>query len=378
MSQLPPHRTLARLASVLSKRLVFAKVNADLTTAEISHNWAHLLPREPLDVGIPITYLTVFADAQEALQDILAGRLAEFVLEDVNDETAEGVRYLTYSVHPFDPHAPEHGLLLMVEEVTPVSQLKQRIVQERNELRLVRLELDKSNEHLRRLNELKSLFLAFAAHDLRTPLAAIRAYADLLLRPSGVDDRTNQYLRIIIGQTNFLDKLVQDVLDVEAIRQGQLRVELSRQDLGALLHTAVTAALPVAESHQVNLHLSLPIQPIWANVDGKRIQQIIHNLISNSVRYTDRNGEIEVSLRLDTAETCLITVQDTGDGITPERLPYLFKLSYELPESEKLQRGTGIGLYLVEMLTQLQGGTVEVASTLGQGTVFSLRLPAEG
>ncbi|MBK8429802.1 MAG: HAMP domain-containing histidine kinase [Chloroflexi bacterium] len=375
MSQLPPHKTLARLASVLSKRLVFAKINADLTTAEISHNWAHLLPREPLDVGIPITFLTVFADAQEALQDVLAGRLAEFVLEDVNDETAEGVRYLTYSVHPFDPHEPEQGLLLMVEEVTPVSQLKQKIVQERNELRLVRIELDRSNENLRRVSELKSLFLALAAHDLRTPLTAIRGYADLVLRQQTADNRTSQYLRTIINQTDFLDKLVQDVLDLEAIRQGQLRVELSRQDLGAILHTAVTAALPVAESQQVNLYLSLPVQPIWAKVDGKRIQQIVHNLISNSVRYTDRAGEIEVALHLDTAATCLITVRDTGDGITPERLPYLFKLSYELPESEKQQRGTGIGLYLVQMLTQLHGGTVSVNSIVGEGTTFAVQLP---
>jgi signal transduction histidine kinase len=110
-------------------------------------------------------------------------------------------------------------------------------------------------------------------------------------------------------------------------------------------------------------------------VDGKRIQQIIHNLISSSVRYTERGGEIEIELRLDTAAACLITVRDTGDGIAPERLPYLFKLSYELPESERKQRGTGIGLYLVQMLTQLHGGTIAVQSIVGEGTTFVVQLP---
>jgi signal transduction histidine kinase len=375
MSPLPPHHTLARLASVLSERLTFAKIGADLITAEVSHNWAHLLPHEPLRVGMPITHLTVLSHSEDILADLLAGRLPEFVVQDVNEETAEGTYYLTYTLYPFNPNEPSEGLLLLVEEVTNLSALKQKIVQERNELRLVQSQLSRANQDLLRLNELKSLFLSFAAHDLRTPLTSIRGYADLVLRQQSPENRSVQYLRVILAQSYLLERLCQDILDLEAIRQGRLRLEPRPTDLGHLLHQAVAALLPLAEAKGIMLHLSLPVQPVVAQVDGNRIEQILHNLISNSTRFTHSKGEIRVGLNQETADTCALTVSDTGQGIPPERLPHLFKLAYELPHSEKERRGTGLGLYLVHTLTEQHGGTVRVASELGRGTTFTLRLP---
>ena len=375
MSSLPPHQTLARLASVLTTRLTFARIDSQLVTAEVSHNWGNLLPHDPLAVGDPLTKLAVFQHSETVLADLLAGVLPEFAVADVNEETAEGVRYLTYALYPFHPTQPAQGLLLIVEDVTNLSTLKQKAVQERNELRLVRSQLSRANEDLHRLNELKSIFLSLAAHDIRTPITAIRGYADLLLRQQPPHSRSIPYLKVIHTQTVLLERLAQDILDLEAIRQGQLRLDRRPAELNHLLHESVSALLPLAEDRHIALHLSLPVQPVWAQVDSGRIHQILHNLISNSVRHTPPKGEIRVDLSQETAASCALTISDTGIGIAPERLPYLFKLSYQLPASEKVHRSTGLGLYLVQNLVQQHGGSVAVASQLGQGTTFTVRLP---
>ena len=223
-------------------------------------------------------------------------------------------------------------------------------------------------------SQAKDEFLAMLGHELRNPLGAISSAITVLGRPSA-PEHDRHAREVIARQTEHLSRLVADLLDVTRGTLG--KIELARASID--LTAAVRRCLATLDSTaQLSQHVvSFDGEPVWIEADSVRLEQIVMNLLSNSIKFTPQGGAIAVSVRRERDEAVL-RVADEGAGIAPELLPSVFDLFVQ--GERNLERGTGglgVGLNLVRRLVELHGGRVEAASQgLGRGSVFTVRLPA--
>jgi CheY-like chemotaxis protein/nitrogen-specific signal transduction histidine kinase len=224
----------------------------------------------------------------------------------------------------------------------------------------------------------KDEFLAMVSHELRTPLGAILIWTQLLRgerRDAAGDERA---LDMIERSTKSLAQIIDDLLDVSRIVAGKLRVERQPVDVGAVVVAAVESARLGAASRGVALEVKVPggLPPVSG--DPARLQQIAANLISNAVKFTPRDGRVDVTLVRDGADVRL-AVKDTGVGIEPEFLPHVFeRFSQADATSTRRYKGLGLGLSIARHLVERHRGTIEAASQgTGQGTTFTVTLPLQ-
>jgi signal transduction histidine kinase/ActR/RegA family two-component response regulator len=225
-------------------------------------------------------------------------------------------------------------------------------------------------------NKAKDEFLAIVSHELRTPLGAILIWTQLL-RQEAVDPGTvERALGIIERSTKSLAQLLDDLLDVSRIVSGKIRLERRPVDLPSVLQVAVEAAQPAAEQKGVRIEciLERPLAPVSG--DPNRLQQIAGNLLSNAIKFTPSGGRIEVRLER-TGPSAQIKVIDTGMGIRPDFLPYIFEHFRQADTtSTRENKGLGLGLAIARHLVELHGGAIEAESAgEGQGASFSITLP---
>jgi signal transduction histidine kinase/CheY-like chemotaxis protein len=226
-------------------------------------------------------------------------------------------------------------------------------------------------------NEFKSRFLAIMSHELRTPLNAILGFTQLLDRGVGGDLSTVQRRHVngVVRSAEHLLALVNDVLDLSAIRAGRLTLRRGPVSLADAAESARLTVAPLAGQREIRLTIGVPagLPPVMG--DSVRIQQILFNLLSNGIKFTDRGGAVTLRAARDGAAVRL-SVQDTGIGIKPEDMGRLFK-EFERLEDTRLDRaeGTGLGLSLTRHLVELHGGRIEVESAPGRGTEFAVWLP---
>lgn len=292
-------------------------------------------------------------------------------------------RYLDLELHRLDTDQPDLGLLLIIRDTSDVGTLEQALVQERNELRLARAQLANANRDLERLDQLKSIFLAMAAHDIRTPLVVIRGYAELLLQL--VDDTESaeikreeliQYLNTISVQADWLGNLIENIQGLDQIENEQLVLHKAPTDLGAIVIKTVEMLQATTQLNEQTLRHDIPEQAVIVNGDPRRLQQILHNLIGNAVKYTQRKGTIQVTLQQEKS-AALLSVHDNGHGMQPEQMAHIFDLYYRTADAQRSPvKGTGLGLYIVKTLVDAHHGTINVESAPGAGTRFDVRLPA--
>jgi PAS domain S-box-containing protein len=236
--------------------------------------------------------------------------------------------------------------------------------------------LKEAEEALKVADRRKDEFLATLAHELRNPLAPIRNAVELLRRAKWDHALMEQARNIMERQLAQLVRLVDDLLDVSRITTGKLELRKERVELAALLPNAVeeTRALMEAKSHE--LTVMLPEQPIHLQVDPARIAQVLSNLLHNAAKYTEQGGHIRLTAERQ-GEEAVISVQDSGIGISAEHLPQIFEIfSQVVPALDRSTGGLGIGLALVKRLIQLHGGSIAVHSDgSGRGSQFVVRLP---
>jgi len=228
----------------------------------------------------------------------------------------------------------------------------------------------------------KDEFLAMLGHELRNPLGAI-VNAALLLRMhsnrnrlQGIEDPVvHQSVNIIERQVGQLAHLVDDLLEVSRITTGRIQLHQERIALAGVINNSVATVRALIDQRKHELTISLPTQAIWLVADAARLEQVVVNLLTNAAKYTDLEGHIWLTVQQEGAEAVL-RVQDTGVGIAPEILPRIFDLFTQAERTlDRSQGGLGIGLALVQRLVEMQGGTVEASSTLGQGSEFVVRFP---
>ncbi len=254
-------------------------------------------------------------------------------------------------------------------------------VRYQGELRELGVAFNRMTEELARADELRRSMTADVAHELRTPLSVIRGKLEGVL--DGVYPATPEHLEPILEETNLLTHLVEDLRLLALAEAGQLRLEKRRTDVGDLLGDAYVNFSPQAADRGVTLALDLPVELPRVDADPRRIAQVLGNLLTNALRHTPQGGHVTLSAALvapvegDGEGVVEVRVADTGTGILPENLPYIFERFWRGEKSRsRAGGGTGLGLAIARQLVEMHGGTIGVESVPGQGSVFRFTLPA--
>lgn len=248
-------------------------------------------------------------------------------------------------------------------------------------LELSRLQT-KVEEAVREADRRKDEFLATLSHELRNPLAPLRNSLYVLRKKAQADKgpaSEDAIYQMMERQLTHLVRLVDDLMEVSRISRGVLELRKTRVDVETVVRNAVEASGPLIEAAGHQLHLSLPSQPVWLDGDSVRLAQVLGNLLNNAARYTDRGGQIWLQARLED-RAVIISVRDSGIGISPAVLPTLFQMFARGEHSaERGQDGLGIGLALARRLAEMHGGSLQARSEgPGKGSEFILRLPPAG
>jgi signal transduction histidine kinase len=228
---------------------------------------------------------------------------------------------------------------------------------------------------LREADRRKDEFLATLSHELRNPLAPIRAAVEIMRLAQSDTALAEKARATIERQLLHLVRITDDLLDVARITQNRVELRRERLDLRSVVDAAIEACRPMIDAQGLALTLDVPPQPLWVVADATRLAQAFSNLLNNAAKYTERGGQIRVSMA--TADnTASVTVADTGLGIDPRMLPLVFEMFTQLQaHRDRAQGGLGIGLTLAKRLIELHGGTIEAQSEgVGRGSRFTVRL----
>lgn len=224
----------------------------------------------------------------------------------------------------------------------------------------------------------RDVFLSVAAHELKTPLTALMGQAQLLQRRAARDghlsERDQRTVSIIAAQTQRLDLLVQALLDISRLEHGRLTIERASLDLRDLVGRVVDEIQPTLERHA--LAYAADEAPLWIDGDALRLEQVLHNLVGNAVKYSPEGGTVSVRLER-RGDRAVVTIADQGIGIPRDAIPHLFQRFFRAGNVDPRHiSGMGIGLYVVREIVALHGGTVSVESADGRGSTFAVSLPA--
>ena len=225
-------------------------------------------------------------------------------------------------------------------------------------------------------NQLKDDFLASLSHELRTPLNAIGGYARMLRVGLLDPEKHAKAIETIERNAKALTKIVEDVLDVSRIISGKMRLNIQPVDFSEIVRTAVDAVAPAADAKDVTVETALDpaASPIWGDPD--RLQQVLWNLTSNAVKFSNRGGNVQIRLDRFNAHVEIV-VTDTGIGISPEFMPHIFERFRQADTALTRERGgLGLGLAIARELVEMHGGTIHASSAgPGQGASFLVTLP---
>jgi signal transduction histidine kinase/CheY-like chemotaxis protein len=218
-------------------------------------------------------------------------------------------------------------------------------------------------------------FLATVSHELRTPLNSILGWANLLSTGELDIENMHRAAETIERNARVQSQLIDDLLDVSRIIAGKLRLSLEEVRVTDAVRAALDAVRPAAQAKEIVLHEELD-EPGIVRADANRLQQIVWNLLSNAIKFTPRGGQITLQARREAAGV-ILCVRDSGEGIAPEFLPFVFdRFRQGETGGKRSHGGLGLGLSIVRHLAELHGGTVEAESEgVGKGATFSVRLP---
>jgi signal transduction histidine kinase len=244
--------------------------------------------------------------------------------------------------------------------------------------RQLRQELEDLNQKVQEANRLKTEFVTVVTHELRSPLTSIVGYVDLLLEAEGREaaETRKAYLQIVKRNTDRLQELINDLLDIARLEAGKLELQRSPLDLEGLIQEVSGALRPQIAAKDQHLRLDLAASLPVVTGDPERLTQILLNLASNAHKYTPQGGSITIATRAERAGV-RIAVQDTGIGLSAEEQQQIFTKFFRAQHPLVREAGgTGLGLAIARALVELHGGTLTVVSAPGRGSTFNVILPA--
>ncbi len=260
-----------------------------------------------------------------------------------------------------------------------VEELRKNLMNLTNDFSNLNRELQKNNAELVKLNDLKNQFLGMAAHDLRNPIGAIQSLSQFLLEEAieRLDAEHVQFLNVIHSSSGFMLSLLDQLLDIARIEAGKLELDIQPADLISLIKNCVDLNKILADKKNIKIQLyhyeSLPM----IEMDTMKIEQVLHNLISNAIKFSPPSTTITVSVFL-SGQYVTVSVADQGPGIPEQDIQKLYKpfskTSVKLPKGEK---STGLGLAIVHKIVLGHMGKIWVESTVGKGSTFYFSLPVK-
>ncbi|MCB0166027.1 MAG: PAS domain-containing protein [Anaerolineae bacterium] len=372
-----------------NRQIAYALTDRELMVTQVSGASPLAVAPQPDWLGHSLLdFVPELVGSEKALAEILDGQADHLRLLLVNRETDEGVTaYVTMELLPYpDSTGQIMGLVYLVQDATEWGISALQVTQHRNELGLLReqlehqnKELKASNAELQQLSALKSQFVSIAAHELRTPLTTLYGYLDLLLMEDfgRLNEQQRRFVEIIRNGARHLTKITHDLLDTSQIEAGQVELLLKPENLQALLETVAAELKPQLDTKQQQLTVHAAADLPLALCDDMRMVQVGTNLISNASKYTPEGGTIDVFITLAAEEGFLqVAVTDTGVGIGPEDQAKLFTRFFRAKTASLTgASGTGLGLHITRNLVELHGGRIWFESELNRGSTFYFTLP---
>src|SRR5262249_38551604 len=225
----------------------------------------------------------------------------------------------------------------------------------------------------------KTRFLAAVSHDIRTPVNAINLLAELIRRLIASPEMSDQIPELAERlQANALSliEMVNDVLDIARFDTGKIEIQESEFSLGELIDDECRQLLPLAEDKGLGLSVEPPVRPLRVRTDRVKLGRVIGNLVANAIKFTDRGG-VTVRVTMSRERGVLIDIADSGIGIAAEHIDHIFDEFIQIrnPARDR-SKGTGLGLAISQRLISVMGGSISVESTPGDGSTFTIALPA--
>ncbi|MBN6188019.1 PAS domain S-box protein [Aneurinibacillus sp. BA2021] len=229
---------------------------------------------------------------------------------------------------------------------------------------------------IRRLEKMRSEFVANVSHELKTPITSIKGFAETLLDGALEDvEISRSFLTIINEESDRLNRLITDILDLSKIEQKRMPLKVEEINMGKLIKETIRVVREEARAKNITIYPP-PEKEVLLEGDRDRMQQIILNLVSNAINYTPDNGEVTITLRENDEKSVALIVSDTGIGIPAAHLPRIFERFYRVDKARSRDSGgTGLGLAIVKHLVESHHGMIHVESEEGRGTTFTLVFP---
>jgi signal transduction histidine kinase len=239
--------------------------------------------------------------------------------------------------------------------------------------------LDDTMEELRQADRMRRELVANVSHDLRSPLASIQGYLETVHMKDGTLDpgERQRYVKTALRNAQRLNDLVGELFELSKLETKQIEPNVERFPIAELVQDVVMQYQPRAEEQGIDLRAQLPERHARVEADIGLVERAFSNLIDNALHYTPEGGRVHVRLNNEHREVC-VEVKDTGPGIPEDDLPHIFERFYRVDKSRDRDRGgAGLGLAIAKTILELHDCTLEVESTVGEGTTFRFRLPAE-
>ncbi|MBV8215609.1 MAG: PAS domain S-box protein [Verrucomicrobia bacterium] len=252
-----------------------------------------------------------------------------------------------------------------------------KVTRDRTERRMMELTLQEKNIELRKTVEARDLFLANMSHELRTPLNGIIGFAEFLAdeKPGPLSPKQKEYLEDILHSGKHLLHVINDVLDLAKVEAGKMELTAEVFSIAKAVDDVYAALELTAQKKQLQIKIGLDPEFDEVTLDRNRFKQVLYNLFSNAVKFTDEGGSVEVVTTKIDHNRFRLVVADTGIGIKPEDLKRLFKQFEQINSGQRRGQGTGLGLALTRRIVELQSGSIDVESEFGKGTRFTIVLP---
>lgn len=300
---------------------------------------------------IPVIFLTAYADKETIIQGFQLG----------------AVDYVT---KPFNTEELITRIQTHLKLKTTEEQLKQKI----KELEVIRQELVLTVVQLKEANATKDKFFSIIAHDLGNLFTGLIGLSDLLIEGSPIESHNNDDLWMLHNFSNRGFNLLKNLLEWSRLQTGKIKAHPEIMNLELVVNTDVDLLSPQLASKNIRCSVTLETKTVW--VDGYMLNTVLRNLLANAVKFTPRNGQIEIRSHTEGTEV-EISVKDTGVGIGAAELDKLFRIDvHHTTRGTAGESGTGLGLILCKEFVEKNNGTIEVKSELGKGSQFYIRLPA--
>jgi PAS domain S-box-containing protein len=383
--------------AVLVFRDITERRNAEKLVAESETRYRRLFQSAKDGILIIDVHTFKITDANPYIADLIGVTIDDLkgkelweigLFKDIDENKAAFQALLRDGYVQYDnlPLHNVHGETVEVEFVSNVYREDHKLVAQCNVRSIAERRLRETARILADENRRKDEFLAMLSHELRNPLAPIRSAVYLLkAREREREDSIQKQAREIIErQVTNLTRLVSDLLELSRIISGRLTVTLELLDMREIVEHALEAVQPLITLRRHEVTLSLPSQPVWANIDATRMEEVVVNILTNAAKYTEDggSGRIAISLGVEPLTTArpaeaVLRVKDNGEGIDADLMPRIFDLFAQGRRSlDRSQGGLGIGLTLARRLVDLHGGTIEARSEGPQkGSEFTVRLP---